>query len=39
MSKNKGLMRKRRKELKNPRVKHKMKFKKAVIKHKGQVVS
>ncbi|XP_057291484.1 something about silencing protein 10-like [Hydractinia symbiolongicarpus] len=37
MSKNKGLMRKRRKELKNPRVKHKMKFKKAKIKHKGQV--
>ncbi|XP_065675938.1 something about silencing protein 10-like isoform X2 [Hydra vulgaris] len=37
MSKNKGLIRKRRKELKNPRVKHRMKFKKAVIKHKGQV--
>lgn len=37
MSKNKGLIRNRRKELKNPRVKHKMKFKKAVIKRKGQV--
>lgn len=37
MSKNKGLIRKRRKELKNPRVKHKMKFKKAKIKHKSQV--
>jgi len=37
MSKNKGMIRKRRKELKNPRVKHKMKYKKAVIKRKGQV--
>merc|ERR1719494_941273 len=37
MEKNKGLTRKRRKELRNPRVKHKMKFKKAKIKHKGQV--
>lgn len=37
MSKNKGLIRNRRKELKNPRVKHKVKFKKAVIKRKGQV--
>jgi len=37
MSKNKGLIRNRRKELKNPRVKHKMKFKKAVVKRKGQV--
>lgn len=37
MSKNKGLTRQRRKELRNPRVKHKMKFKKAKIKHKGQV--
>jgi len=37
MSKNKGLIRKRRKELKNPRVKHKVKYKKAKIKHKGQV--
>ena len=39
MSKNKGLIRKRRKELKNPRVKHKMKFKKAIIKRKGQVLN
>lgn len=37
MSKNKGLIRKRRKELKNPRVKHKMKFRKAKIRHKSQV--
>jgi len=33
MSKNKGLTRHRRKELRNPRVKHKMKFKKAKVKH------
>lgn len=37
MSKNKGLIRSRRKELKNPRVKHKMKFKKAVVKRKSVV--
>lgn len=37
MSKNKGLTRQKRKELRNPRVKHKMKFKKAKVKHKGQV--
>merc|ERR1711962_649092 len=37
MSKNKGLIRNRRKELKNPRVKHKMKFKKAIVKRKGVV--
>lgn len=37
MSKNKGLIRNRRKELKNPRIKHKVKFKNAVIKRKGQV--
>jgi len=37
MSKNKGLVRQRRKELKNPRVKHKMKYKKAKVKHKSVV--
>ena len=37
MSKNKGLIRNRRKELKNPRVKHKMKFKKAIVKRKSVV--
>ncbi|XP_065064912.1 something about silencing protein 10-like [Rhopilema esculentum] len=37
MAKNKGLTRKRKKEHRNPRVKHKMKFKKAVVKRKSQV--
>eukprot|EP00794_Sanderia_malayensis_P019003 gene19003-20915_t len=37
MSKNKGLTRKRKKELKNPRVKHKMKFKKAIVRRKSQI--
>jgi len=37
MQKNKGLIRKRKKELRNPRIKHKMKFQKAKIKHKSQV--
>ena len=37
IAKNKGLTPKRKKELRNPRVKHRMKFKKAVIRRKGQV--
>lgn len=37
MKKNKGMTRSRKKELKNPRVKHKMKYKKAQIKRRGQV--
>lgn len=37
MAKNKGLMRKRKKELRNPRVKHKMKFKRAIVKRKSQI--
>jgi len=37
MAKNKGLIRKRKKENRNPRVKHKMKFKKAVVRRKSQV--
>lgn len=37
MEKNKGLTPKRKKELKNPRVKHRMKYRKAKIRRKGQV--
>jgi len=37
MAKNKGLTPKRKKELKNPRVKHRMKYRKAQIRRKGQV--
>ncbi len=37
ISKNKGLTPYRKKELKNPRVKHRMKFRKATIRRKGQV--
>ena len=37
IEKNKGLTAKKRKELRNPRVKHRMKFKKAKIRRKGQV--
>ncbi|XP_054159376.1 something about silencing protein 10-like [Oppia nitens] len=37
MAKNKGLTAKRKKELRNPRVKHRMKFRKANIRRKGQV--
>lgn len=37
ISKNKGLTPHRKKELKNPRVKHKIKFRKAKIRRKGQI--
>jgi U3 small nucleolar RNA-associated protein 3 len=37
IAKNKGLTPKRKKELKNPRVKHRMKYRKAKIRRKGQV--
>lgn len=37
MSKNRGLTPKRKKELRNPRVKHRMKYRKAKIRRKGQV--
>lgn len=37
ISKNKGLTAYRRKELRNPRVKNRMKFRKAKIRRKGQV--
>lgn len=37
ISKNKGLTPRKKKELRNPRVKHRMKFRKAVIRRKGQV--
>lgn len=37
IAKNKGLMPHRKKEYKNPRVKHRMKFRKAKIRRKGQV--
>ncbi|XP_041357849.1 something about silencing protein 10-like [Gigantopelta aegis] len=37
MEKNKGLRAHRKKELRNPRVKHRMKFRKAKIRRKGQV--
>ncbi|XP_026689137.1 something about silencing protein 10 [Diaphorina citri] len=37
IAKNKGLTPHRKKELKNPRVKHKLKFRKAKIRRKGQV--
>jgi len=38
IKKNKGLTKFKRKELRNPRVKHRMKFRKAVIRRKGQVI-
>lgn len=37
MAKNKGLTPHRKKEQRNPRVKHRMKFRKAVIRRKGAV--
>ena len=37
ISRNKGLTPKRKKEQRNPRVKHRMKFRKAVIKRRSQV--
>lgn len=37
ISRNKGLTPKRKKEQRNPRVKHRKKFRKAVIKRKSQV--
>ncbi|XP_022089514.1 something about silencing protein 10-like isoform X2 [Acanthaster planci] len=37
ISKNKGLTPRRKKEQRNPRVKHRMKFKKAKVRRKGQV--
>lgn len=37
ISKNKGLTPRRKKELRNPRVKNRMKFRKAKIRRKGQV--
>lgn len=37
IAKNKGLVPKRKKEQRNPRVKHRKKFEKAKIKHKSQV--
>ncbi|GAB0088078.1 Something about silencing protein 10 [Sergentomyia squamirostris] len=37
MAKNKGLMPNRKKEVRNPRVKHRMKFKKALVRRKGAV--
>lgn len=37
IAKNKGLTVRKRKELRNPRVKHRMKFKKAKVRRKGQV--
>ncbi|CAG7825366.1 unnamed protein product [Allacma fusca] len=37
MAKNKGLMPKRKKEQRNPRVKHREKFRKAKIRRKGQI--
>lgn len=38
IAKNKGLTPHKKKELRNPRVKHRMKFRKAVIRRKGQVM-
>lgn len=37
IAKNKGLTPRRKKELRNPRVKNRMKFRKAKIRRKGQV--
>jgi len=37
IEKNKGLRKKSKKELRNPRVKHKLKYKKAIVKRKSQV--
>jgi len=37
IAKNKGLTPYRKKELRNPRVKHRMKFRKATVRRKGQV--
>ena len=37
IAKNKGLTPHKRKELRNPRVKHRMKFRKAKIRRRGQV--
>jgi hypothetical protein len=37
IKKNRGLTPHKKKELRNPRVKHRMKFRKAVIRRKGQV--
>lgn len=37
ISKNKGLTPRRKKELRNPRVKNRMKYRKAKIRRKGQV--
>jgi len=37
MEKNRGLRKKSKKELKNPRVKHKLKYKKALVKRNSQV--
>ena len=37
MAKNKGLTPKRKKEYRNPRVKHRLKYRKAKIRRKGQV--
>ena len=39
IEKNKGLTARKKKELRNPRVKHRMKFKKAKTRRKGQVCS
>lgn len=37
IEKNKGILPQKKKELKNPRVKHRMKYRKAKIRRKGQV--
>lgn len=38
ISKNKGLTPRRKKELRNPKVKNRMKYRKAKIRRKGQVI-
>ena len=37
ISRNRGLIPQRKKELRNPRVKHRNKYRKALVKHKSQV--
>ena len=38
MARNKGLIPSRKKEQRNPRVKHRNKYRKAIVKRKGQVL-